>query len=97
MKKLLIAAAAVTLAAAFTGQSYAAPAQSEYCKMMGAQRNPIAWSAYYHCDNVAAAPAKRRVVARVDKRQAMTKSPYCAMASAQRNPVVWNEYYHCRR
>lgn len=36
MKKLLIAAAAVTLAAAFTGQSYAAPAQSEYCKMMGA-------------------------------------------------------------
>ena len=96
MKKLLIAAAAMTLAAAFAAPSYAAPAKNEYCKLMGAQRNPVAWSAYYHCDNVAAAPAKRRVVARVNKRQATAKSPYCAMSRAQRNPVVWNEYYHCR-
>jgi hypothetical protein len=96
MRKVLIATAAVTLAAAFAGPSYAAPAKSEYCKLMNAQRNPVGWSAYYHCDNVAAAPAKTRVVARATKRPAKAKSPYCAMASAQRNPVVWNEYYHCR-
>jgi hypothetical protein len=93
MKKLLIATAAVTLAVGFAAPSYAA--QSEFCKMMGAQRNPIGWDAYYHCYGTAAAPAKKRVVVRHTAMQAYAKSPYCKFASAQRNQVAWNAYYHC--
>ena len=96
MRKLLIAAAAAALCAGFAGQSIAAQAQSEFCKMAKSQRNPVAWNAYYHCNPAAAARAE--TVGRAPAREAKVKAkdPNCAFAKAQRNPVSWNEYYHCR-
>ena len=96
MKKLLIAAAAVTLAAGFAGQSVAAPqTKSEFCKMAKSQRNPVAWNAYYHCNPAAAARAETVGRAPAAAPQARAKDPHCAMAKSQRNPVSWNAYYHC--
>ena len=98
MKKLLIAAAALTLAAStagLVGQSEAATAKSPYCNYAKAQKSPTAWNAYYHCTN--AAPPARRVAIRTKPRHARgpTKSPFCAYARAQKNAVAWNSYYHC--
>jgi hypothetical protein len=67
---------------------------------MGAQKNPVAWDFYYHCNTAAVAPsAKRTRVARARTgamhARAEAKSPFCKYASAQKNLVAWNAYYHC--
>jgi hypothetical protein len=95
MKKLLIAAATLTLAFStipnLTSEAKAAPTRSAYCDMAKSQRNPVSWNAYYNCVEkpVAAAPVVER------KRVRNSGNPYCGMAKSQRNPVSWNAYYRC--
>jgi hypothetical protein len=95
MKKLLVTTAALTVAS-FTvphlvEQGLAAQGQSPFCDMEKAQRNPVAWNAYYHCHGVPAGEAV--AVAPAPERHA--QDPYCDMAKTQRNPVSWNAHYHC--
>jgi hypothetical protein len=95
MKKLLIAAAALTLAFStipnLTSEAKAAPTRSAYCDMAKSQRNPVSWNAHYNCleKPVAAAPIVER------SRENHAGNPYCAMAKSQRNPVSWNAHYDC--
>jgi hypothetical protein len=92
MKKLLIAASALTVAL-FTipNVSLAAPGKSAYCDMAKSQRNPVSWNAHYHC--LGTAPKAISVTERAPAHHA--RNPYCDMAKAQRNPVAWNAFYHC--
>jgi len=95
MKKLLLAASAVALAAAMSpaaiGSVQAAPAKSPYCKMAAGQKNLVAWNAYYHCNGEAPRPS--HVAARA--RPEPAKDPMCKLAAGQKNLVAWNAYYHC--
>ena len=95
MKKLLIAASAVALAAAMSpaviGSVQAAPAKSSYCNMAKSQKNLVAWNAYYHC--LGEAPRPSHVAVR--SRREPAKDPYCNMAKTQKNLVSWNAEYHC--
>ena len=95
MKKLFTTSAALSLAIlvlpALAGQSHAAPTKDPSCKYANAQRNPVAWNAYYHCLGTPPKPTR----AAVHTSKSPTRNPYCAMASAQRNLVAWNTYYHC--
>jgi hypothetical protein len=95
MKKLLTAAAVLALAISTVpsviGQAEAAPAKSPYCALAKAQKNPVAWNAFYHCLGTPSRPT--HVLLR--GRALPAKSPFCAMAKAQKNPVAWNAYYHC--
>lgn len=95
MKKLLLAASAVALAAvmspAVTGSVQAAPSKSPYCDMAKSQKNLVAWNAYYHC--LGEAPRVSHTAARA--RPQAPHDPYCDMAKTQKNLVSWNAYYHC--
>ena len=95
MKKLLLAASAVALAAALSpaaiGSVQAAPAKSPYCKMAAGQKNLVAWNAYYHCNGEAPRPSHVAVRARPEP----AKDPMCKLAPGQKNLVAWNSYYHC--
>lgn len=97
MKKLLVAAAALALAAStvpvLTGPALAAPAQNPFCKMAHAQKNLVAWDAYYHCLGTAPRPTHTAL----RRRPGPPESPFCKMAHAQKNLVAWNAYYHCLR
>ena len=102
MKKLLLAASALTFAVAMspavTSAVQAAPAKSPYCDMAKSQKNLVAWNAYYHCLGPApraprASVQSRRLYAQAQPAQA--KDPYCDMAKTQKNLVSWNAYYHC--
>jgi hypothetical protein len=95
MKKLLLAASAVALAAAMSpgaiGSVQAAPAKSPYCKMAAGQKNLVAWNAYYHC--LGEAPRVSRTANRA--RPEPARDPMCKLAPGQKNLVAWNAYYHC--
>jgi hypothetical protein len=105
MKKLFLAAAALTIAVAtvpnFVGQSQAAPASNQFCNLAKAQRNAPSWNEYYGCLKAPArqayahAPAPTRAVATAPQRG--PGSSFCQMAKAQRNAPSWNEYYGCLR
>jgi hypothetical protein len=102
MKKLLMAAAALTMAVAtvpgFVGASHAASA-NPYCDLAKSQRNVPSWNEHYGClkgptrqalarapEPTRAGPAPRRG----------PKSEYCELARNQRNAPAWNDYYACR-
>jgi hypothetical protein len=103
MNKLIMAAAALTIAVAtapgFGGPSEAASAKSPYCDMARTQRNTPSWNEYYGClknperQAFARAPARPSAAAPAKA----TKSTYCGMAKNQRNTPSWNEYYGCLR
>jgi hypothetical protein len=103
MKKLVMVAAALTIAVAtapnFVGSSQAASARSPYCDMAKSQRNTPSWNEHYGClktsqrQAFAHAPAPTRAAA-PDKG---VKSTYCGLAKNQRNTPSWNEYYGCLR
>ena len=104
MKKLIMAAAALTIAVAtapgFVGPSQAASAKkSPFCDMAKNQRNMPSWNEHYGCLK----PAQRQVMASAnaptEARPATPggTSPFCKMANGQRNTPSWNEYYHCLR
>jgi hypothetical protein len=108
MKKLFMAAAALTIAVAaapsFVSQSQAAPDRgpgSEFCKLAKAQRNAPSWNEYYGCmkaparQAMAHAPAPTRASATGPARG--PGSEFCKLARAQRNAPSWNEYYGCMR
>jgi hypothetical protein len=103
MKKLLMAAAAFTVAVAigpnFVGPSQAASAKSPYCDMARSQRNTPSWNEHYGClktpERQAFARAPARASATAPERAA--KSTYCGLAKNQRNTPAWNEYYGCLR
>ena len=93
MKKLLIAASAVALAAAMSSavtSVQAAPQKSPYCgDLAKGQKNLVAWNAYYHC----LGPAPR--VSHTAVRPEPARDPMCKLAPGQKNLVAWNAYYHC--
>ena len=103
MKKLMIAAAALTVAVAtapaFVTPSQAASSNKEFCDLAKAQRNAPAWNEYYGClkgparQAYAAAPVRTRAVAVSADRG--PGSSYCQLAKSQRNAPSWNEYYGC--
>jgi hypothetical protein len=103
MKKLVMAAAALTIAVAtapnFVGPSQAASARSPYCDMAKSQRNTPSWNEHYGCLKT----PQRQALARAPARTSATatekdaKSTYCGMAKSQRNTPSWNEYYGCLR
>jgi hypothetical protein len=105
MKKLFMAAAALTIVVAaapnFVGQSQAASAKNPYCDMAKNQRNAPSWNEYYGClktperQAFARAPAPTRAPATAPERG--PGSPYCQLAKNQRNAPSWNEYYGCLR
>jgi hypothetical protein len=105
MKKLIMAAAALTIAVAFApSQSQAAPDKgpnSEFCKLAKAQRNAPSWNEYYGCmkaparNAMARAPAPTRASATGPARG--PNSEFCKLAKAQRNAPSWNEYYGCMK
>jgi len=104
MRKLLMVAAAVTIAVAtasgFVSQSQAASAKSQYCDLAKNQRNVPSWNEHYGClraparEAFARAPEPTRAVA--PARAKGPKSEFCALALAQRNAPSWNDYYRCR-
>ena len=104
MKKLIMAAAALTIAVAtapgFVGSSEAAAAKakrSEFCDMAKSQRNTPSWNEHYGC--LKTAPGRQAYAAPARAPAATTgqatNSTYCGMAKSQRNTPSWNEYYHC--
>jgi hypothetical protein len=105
MKKLVMAAAALTIAVAtapnFVGRSQAASAKSPFCDLAKNQRNTPSWNEYYGClktperQALAHAPAAARASAAAQERAA--KNPFCDLAKNQRNTPSWNEYYGCLR
>ena len=105
MKKLFMAAAALTIAVAaapsFVAQSQAASANDPYCEMAKSQRNAPSWNEYYGClkaparHAMAHATAPTRTSAVAPERG--PGSSFCEMAKAQRNAPSWNEYYGCLR
>jgi hypothetical protein len=104
MKKLFMAAAALTIAVAtapgFVGTSEAASAKNPYCDLAKNQRNMPSWNEHYGCLKPAArqafarAPEPARAAAPAP--QAGPKSQYCELAKFQRNAPQWNDYYRCR-
>ena len=92
MKKLLIAAAAVTLAIATTpalvAQVQAAPAKSPFCKI-GFEGWNMGWQQYYHCFGTSP-----RVVKTVHHVRGPAKSPFCKIGFEGWN-MGWQQYYHC--
>jgi hypothetical protein len=101
MKKLFMAAAALTIAVAitpsFVGSSQAASAKSPYCDLAKNQRNAPSWNQHYGCLNTPARQAMARASAPARVAPARgAKSPYCDLAKSQRNSPQWNDFYHCR-
>ena len=100
MKKLVMAAAALTIAVAtapnFVGPSQAASAKSPYCDFAKNQRNTPSWNEHYGCLKAPARQAFAHAPARTAPEKA-TKSTYCGLAKNQRNTPSWNEYYGCLR
>ncbi len=102
MKKLLIAAAAVSFAvtAPMFTQAQADP-KNPYCSLAKFEKNPMSWDQYYGCWNRPARPARLMNYApgplmnRVQIRE--TKSPYCSLAKFEKNPMSWDQYYGCWR
>jgi hypothetical protein len=97
MRKLFMAAAALTIAMAtapaFVGQSEAASAKSPYCDMAKNQRNVPSWNEHYGCLGKQARQARAEVPAKTKA----SKNPYCDLAKSQRNVPSWNEQYGCLR
>jgi hypothetical protein len=98
MKKLVMAAAALTIAVAtaptFVGPSQAAPAKkakSAYCDLAKNQRNTPSWNEHYGCLKT----PQRQAFADAPAPQGDAKSTYCGLAKNQRNTPSWNEYYGC--
>lgn len=103
MKKLLIAAAAVSFVVMTTPmltQAQAAP-KNPYCSLAKSEKNPMSWDQYYGCWNRSARPAQLMNFApgplmnRALIRE--TKSPYCSLAKFEKNPMSWDQYYGCWR
>jgi hypothetical protein len=109
MKKMLMVAAALTIAVAtapsFVDQSLAAslkrakaaPERSPYCDMAKSQRNTPSWNEHYGCLKT---PARHAAVAPTTNGMTAaaerdSRSTYCGLAKNQRNTPSWNEYYHC--
>jgi YHS domain-containing protein len=89
MKKVLIAAAVVALAATAFGQAQAAtPAKDPMCNM-AAQAGSASWQEHYNCWGK---PTPTRVSAHAPAGPA--KDPMCNM-SAQAGSASWQEHYHC--
>jgi hypothetical protein len=101
MKKLIMAAAALTIAVAttpnFVGQSQAASAKNPYCDMAKNQRNTPSWNEHYGCLKPAERQALAHAPAPAKASDSGAKSTYCGMAKNQRNTPSWNEYYGCLR
>ena len=103
MKKLIMAAAALTIAVAtapsLVGPAHAAAAKSvksPYCNMANGQRNTPSWNEHYGCLKAPARQAMARAPAPARAAPAKTaKSTYCGMANSQRNTPSWNQYYGC--
>ncbi|WP_157100468.1 hypothetical protein [Rhodoplanes sp. Z2-YC6860] len=101
MRKLFMAAAALTIAAAtapgFATTSQAASVKkSPYCDLAKFQRNAPSWDEHYGCLGTASKQA--RVRERAPRRVAATtrgKSEFCDLAKFQRNAPSWNEHYGC--
>ena len=103
MKKLVMAAVALTIAVAtapsFVGSSEAASAKNPYCDLAKNQRNTPSWNEHYGClktparhASAASAPATNGMTAAAERD---ARSTYCGLAKNQRNTPSWNEYYHC--
>lgn len=93
MKKLMIAAAglalAATMGAAPIGQAQAAPAAKDPMCALGSQGGSQSWQDNYHCWGHYT-PAK--TVAHVPKGPA--KDPMCSLG-AQSGSQSWAAHYHC--
>jgi hypothetical protein len=101
MRKLFMATAALTIAAAtapgFATTSQAASAKkSAYCDLAKNQRNEPSWNEHYGCLGT---QSKQAVVReRAPKRVAANsrgKSEYCDLSKYQRNAPSWDEHYGC--
>jgi hypothetical protein len=111
MKKMLMAAAALTIAVAiapsFVDQSLAASAKraskaaaerSPYCDMAKAQRNTPSWNEHYGCLKTPARHASAHPAPTTNgmaTAERDSRSTYCGLAKNQRNTPSWNEYYGC--
>jgi hypothetical protein len=99
MKKLIMAAAALTIAVAtvptLVGPSEAATKakKSPYCDMAKSQRNTPSWNEHYGC--LKTGPERQAFAAPIRTAAPEANSTYCGMAKNQRNTPSWNEYYHC--
>ena len=101
MRKLFMAAAALTIAAStapgFVTTTQAASAKkSEFCDLAKNQRNAPSWNEHYGClgtpqrQAFAQEPAPTRASA-----PPRGKSEFCDLAKFQRNAPSWNEHYGC--
>jgi hypothetical protein len=97
MRKLLITAAALTIAV--ISQSQAAPrheARSEFCDLAKNQRNVPSWNEYYKCHGSTARMAFA-AEPRAAKPRTGPNSEFCELSKFQRNAPSWDEYYGCKR
>ena len=93
MRKLLFAAAALTLAVtgpALFGRAQAAPASKAAECNIAARAGDTTWQEHYHCwDNGNAAKTVP-----IAAKPGAHKAPECDIA-ARFNDAAWQEHYHC--
>lgn len=103
MKRLLLAASALALAAAMspavTSSVQAAPTKNPFCNMAKGQKNLVSWNAYYHClgPAQAARPQAAQRYVRTRERYRVRREPeygyYGPPAYAQYQPEQDNSQF----